>query len=231
MSLFTSLNSYKGTAFEVIIIVFGVMLSFLLNEIRLDLDDKDEAISTLQQIKNDLEKDLYDTNYNLPLEEFNYKAIKSLIEHFEDEKPYDKSMDRTFGSLIEWTHFLPSTTGLQIINSKGVDYIENDSLRIKFLELHNYMYEERLMHFSVFRDGLLLMKNFFAKNFTQTFNQYIEAKATPNNYNELMVNAYFNNLLFFIYNGHSNLFYTDNQIKIKILEIIPLVDEEIIKLQ
>ena len=43
MSLFTNVKKYRGTVFEVIVIVFGVMLSFLLNEIRLGIEDKDEA--------------------------------------------------------------------------------------------------------------------------------------------------------------------------------------------
>lgn len=231
MSLFTTIKSYKGTAFEVIIIVFGVMLSFLLNEIRLDLDDKDEAISTLRQIKSDLQKDLYDTNINLPTEDSLYKSIKSLIKHIDNNQPYEQSLNKVFVDLIDWTYLLPSTTGLQILNSKGVDYIESDSLRIKFLNLHNYLYKERLMHFKIFKDDLLLMKSYFAKNFNQPLDLYLRYEAIPTNYNKLLESSYFKNLMLFIHNGHSNLLYTDSLIKDEILEILPLVDEEIAKLK
>ena len=231
MSLFTSIKSYKGTAFEVIIIVFGVTLSFLLNEIRLDLDDKDEAISTLQQIKTDLEKDLYDTNINLPLEHSSMLAVIRLIECIDAKEPYTESINTTFSYLTEWSFLLPSTTGLEIINSNGVNYLTNDSLRIKFLSLHNYTYNERLMLFKSFKEDLAVMKSFFAKNFIQSYEMYENYEAEPVNYNELIDNNYFKGLLFHLFEGHRGLYETDSLIKQKILELLPLVDQEIEKLQ
>tara|TARA_B110000967_G_C18832563_1_gene534892 strand:- start:74 stop:769 length:696 start_codon:yes stop_codon:yes gene_type:complete len=231
MNLFKSLKSYKGTAFEVIVIVFGVMLSFLLNEIRLDLDDKDETISTLQQIKTDLQKDLFDTNINLPLEHSSMLAIIKLIECIEAKEPYTESINNTFSYLTEWTFLLPSTTALEIINSNGVNYLTNDSLRIKFLSLHNYTYIERLMLFKSFKDDLDVMKAFYAKNFTQSYEMYKNYEAEPLNYNELLENNYFKGLLFNHLQGHKGLYETDSLIKQTILELLPLVDEEIEKLK
>ena len=230
MSFFRSIKSYKGTAFEVIVIVFGVMLSFLLNEIRLDLDDRDEAISTLQQIKTDLETDLYDTNINLPFEDSIESACKKIINCLESKEPYTKSLNSSFGLLNDYTYLLPSTTGLEILNSNGVNYLKNDSLRIKFLYLHNIYYRQRLLAFELFRDDLRIMKSYFSKNFIQSLDMYKNYEAEPINYNDLLVDNYFKNLLLNHYQGHKGLSKLDSVIKQQILEILPLFDDEIAKL-
>ena len=231
MSFFRSIKSYKGTAFEVIVIVFGVMLSFLLNEIRLDLDDKDEAISTLQQIKTDLEKDLYDTNINYAVEDTALHKFSFIIGLMEDRLEYSEKYNAEFDYLRTNSFLLPSTTGLHILNSKGVDYLTNDSLRVKFLSLHNYLYAERLGYFNIFNYNLQRMNQFVAENFNRTEEMYYNFEIQPNDYNALLNDSYFKNLIFECYDGHSNIFYCDSIIKVEILDILPLVDREIAKLQ
>ena len=231
MSLFTNVKKYRGTVFEVIVIVFGVMLSFLLNEIRLGIEDKDEAISILKQIKTDLEKDLYDTKINLQVEDSASVKFDFLIRTIENRIEYSENLDAEFSYLSENSFLLPSKTGLQILNSKGVDFIKNDSLRVKFLTLHNYIYQERLGHFNIFNFNLQRMNQFVAENFHQTIEMYSKFELKPNDYNSLLDNTYFKNLLFSCMEGHNNLFYVDSLIKVEILDLLPLLDKEIAKLQ
>ena len=140
MSFFINIKKYKGTVFEVVVIVFGVMLSFLLNEMRLDMAVKDQALSTLRQIKVDLEKDLYDTNINLEIDKSALNAFNTIIESIENRNEYSENLDTLFNRLLSSSFLIPSKTGLQVLNSKGVDFIKNESLRIKYLTLHNYIY-------------------------------------------------------------------------------------------
>ena len=230
MSFFTNIKKYKGTVFEVIVIIFGVMLSFLLNEIRLGIEDKDESLSTLKQIKADLEKDLYDTNINLKVEDVASVKFDFLIKTIENRIEYYEKLDSEFSYLSENSFLLPSKTGLQILNSKGVDFIKNDSLRVKFLTLHNYIYKERLGHFNIFNYNLQRLNQFVAENFNQTLEMHSKFLLKPNDYKSLLDNTYFKNLLFSCMEGHNNLFYMDSIIKVEILDLLPLLDEEIAKL-
>jgi len=231
MSFFRSINSYKGTAFEVIVIVFGVMLSFLLNEIRIDLDDKDETISTLIQIKADLEKDLEDTEINIDTETSAFISCKYILKSLNSRNEYNKELNKEFDKLNYYSILLPSTTGLNILNSNGVNCITNDSLRVKFLQLHNYWYKQRAMVAEKYTPLLNNINNYLYRNFNRTEIMYDNDELQPNDYNNLLDDSYFISLVNASRTQHDYLFYCDSLIKAGILEILPLIDEEIGKLK
>ena len=52
--------------------------------------DKDQALSTLRQIKVDLEKDLYDTNINLEIDKSALNAFNTIIESIENRNEYSE---------------------------------------------------------------------------------------------------------------------------------------------
>ena len=231
MSFFINIKKYKGTVFEVVVIVFGVMLSFLLNEMRLDMADKDQALSTLRQIKVDLEKDLYDTNINLEIDKSALNAFNTIIESIENRNEYSENLDTLFNRLLSSSFLIPSKTGLQVLNSKGVDFIKNESLRIKYLTLHNYIYQERKMLENISLYNRQMMNQFVTENFNRTYNMYNNYELKPNDYNSLLDDTYFKNILFSCMQGHDFFFRCDSIIKDEILSLIPLLENEIIKLQ
>ena len=63
-------------------------------------------------------------------------------------------------------------SGLQVLNSKGVDFIKNESLRIKYLTLHNYIYQERKMLENISLYNRQMMNQFVSENFNRTYNMY-----------------------------------------------------------
>ena len=232
MSFFINIKKkYKGTVFEVVVIVFGVMLSFLLNEMRLDMADKDQALSLLRQIKVDLEKDLYDTNINLEIDKSALNAFNTIIESIENRNEYSENLDTLFNRLLSSSFLIPSKTGLQVLNSKGVDFIKNESLRIKYLTLHNYIYQERKMLENISLYNRQMMNQFVSENFNRTYNMYNNYELKPNDYNSLLDDSYFKNILFSCMQGHDYFLRCDSIIKDEILSLIPLLEDEIIKLQ
>tara|TARA_B100001109_G_C18753267_1_gene422429 strand:+ start:167 stop:865 length:699 start_codon:yes stop_codon:yes gene_type:complete len=232
MSFFINIKKkYKGTVFEVVVIVFGVMLSFLLNEMRLDMAVKDQALSTLRQIKVDLEKDLYDTNINLEIDKSALNAFNTIIESIENRNEYSENLDTLFNRLLSSSFLIPSKTGLQVLNSKGVDFIKNESLRIKYLTLHNYIYQERKMLENISLYNRQMMNQFVSENFNRTYNMYNNYELKPNDYNSLLDDSYFKNILFSCMQGHDYFLRCDSIIKDEILSLIPLLEDEIIKLQ
>ncbi len=68
------------------------------------------------------------------------KYNKDVLEHLEQKTPLTDSLKLSYRKLIGRGTFEPMTVAYENLKSKGIDIIQNDSLRIAISELYDFKY-------------------------------------------------------------------------------------------
>ena len=182
---------------EIILVVIGILIALQINNLNEARKYKSLEIATLTEIQKGINQALTENNR---AEDANLKTIVSyenILEHFEKELPYDKSLNKDFWMLLSWQEPDFNYTGFELFKSRGADLISNDSIKIKLLNI----YEEKIQYLvndhnkTEWNFNNTIMTPFFTTNFEISLKDYY---AIPNDYNLLMKNQEFKNKLTYL---------------------------------
>lgn len=123
---------------EVAVITIGIVLAYQLNNMREVNKTKDSERKVLREIKSNLELDLMDLEGNIRAHENALKLIDS-IENWDVD--YQDHIGDMFFQIFRDYLFLPQTSAFETLKSKGVDLINNDSIRISTQRVYDFYYE------------------------------------------------------------------------------------------
>ena len=177
---------------EVVLVVFGILIAFQIDnwndnrnlrslENILLIDIRDNLIASRTNLASTI-------SYNRTTL-YNYEKILS---HIKEDLPYSNSLDSAFSYIGYWSEPNFTYTAYETIKSKGMDIIQNDSLKISITEIYEQYFPfligelkgEWELHQS-------LVLPFIVHNI-----RYINADvARPNNFNDLKTNDEFQNLM------------------------------------
>jgi len=120
---------------------------------------------------------------------YNYEKI---LTHIREDLPYSKSLDSAFSYIGYWSEPNFTYTAYETIKSKGMDIIQNDSLKISITEIYEqyipFLIDEFKGEWELHQSIVL---PFIAQNI-----QYINPDvAIPNNFNDLKSSDEFQNLM------------------------------------
>lgn len=133
--------NWKKYFLEFLSIFIGVTLAFSLNKCNEDRRDARSESKILMEIRNGLELDIGDLQANVNghkagLEACNY--FRDLI----DNKPLDRSkINQQFFNLLRDFVSVQNKSGYESLKSKGLELVENDSLRLAVISLYDFHYE------------------------------------------------------------------------------------------
>lgn len=177
---------------EVILVVLGILIALQINnwnenrnlrklENILLVDIKDNLIATRTNLTSNI-------SYN-KITLYNYEKILS---HIREDLPYSNSLDSAFSYIGYWSEPNFTYTAYETIKSKGMDIIQNDSLKNFITEIYEqnfpFLIDELKGEWELHKS---LVLPFIAQNI-----QYINYDvARPNNFDKLKTSDEFQNLM------------------------------------
>ncbi|MEO1438521.1 MAG: hypothetical protein AAFV80_23480 [Bacteroidota bacterium] len=161
------LNNWKRLALDFLSIFIAVISAFALNNWNENRRDSEAASKILAEISNGLEKDLEDITINM----FGHKAGIRSCQYWRDIfngeiRPTD-SLGMHYSTITRDFISIQNVSGYESLKSKGLELIEDDSLRFEIIALYEYDYQV----LKKFEEEYHEMQ--FQENFFDVLNQHI----------------------------------------------------------
>jgi len=117
---------------EIALVVIGILIALQVNEWNNNREKQNIELSTLYEFRSALRQDT--TKIVIAKQRFHksYDHTVALLNHIEDEKPYDKSLDTIIPR--SYTFHTPTferynTAAFDLLKERGLDIISNENLR------------------------------------------------------------------------------------------------------
>lgn len=148
---------------EIILVVLGILIALQVNNWNEYKKKREIEATILNEIRNNLRFDLEDFESNISHLRNKTTSSRSLLKAFEDNLDYNDSLGYFFFYLKTYPHFSYKSNGYKLLLSKGLDIIQNDSLRNRITDL----YEDRYQYLITYEKERI------------DYNNTLEAKVTP----------------------------------------------------
>lgn len=125
---------------EIVLVMIGILLALQINNWNNDRIERKLESNILSEILVNLEKDVFNLNSKIRYNENKIKLNKAVLEHLEQKTPLTDSLKTSYAILSGRGTFEPITVAYENLKSKGIDIIQNDSLRIAISELYDFKY-------------------------------------------------------------------------------------------
>jgi len=182
---------------EVLLIVIGILLALYLNNLDLENSLRKDQVKILNELILNLDSTIVAFERTIQTETSYLNHNQSIIDHLDQKKPYTESLDEQFGTYFWTVSSNPVTGAYEYLKSRGLNLIENDSLRqnLSFLfeSDFNVLKEENQFWSNSFQENISYpyhVKNFRKYHPERTGTNDLEF-AKPLNYQLLLDDPYF----------------------------------------
>jgi hypothetical protein len=148
---------------EIILVVIGILIALQINNWNEHNKQRRSEKIILEEIRDNLKFDLIDFESNIANLKNKSNSCKSILKMIEKNSPYNDSVGYFFYYLKTYPHFSNKSNGYNLLQSKGLDIIQNDSIRKKITDL----YEDRYNYLKTYEKERI------------DYNNLIENKLTP----------------------------------------------------
>lgn len=126
---------------EIALVVIGILIALQINNWNEERKERQIEFKVLTEIKNNLYSDLVDFESNIS----HFKNIKtscnSILKAFNDDLVYNDSLGYYFFYIKIFPHFTPKMDGYSSLQAKGIEIIQNDSLKLAITNLYEDRYK------------------------------------------------------------------------------------------
>ncbi|PNQ73118.1 hypothetical protein C1T31_09005 [Hanstruepera neustonica] len=226
---------------EIILVVIGILIALQINNWNEKEKLKVEEVKFLKNFKQSLMADMDFNNFRFDKYALTKESISFLINHIEQDLPYQDSLKYHFGRITQtWTPKI-NTEVFEALKSNDLNLISNDELRDKLISYYSWssnvldestrIYVKRIedANSTIFntRFNALWNGNYEKYRTTKNFDD-LKLEMIPNNYDELKTDKEF---MYFL-RSLKNQFYWDvearqNDIREKINDLIKSIDKEL----
>lgn len=133
-------KNWKKYSFEFLSIFIAVISAFALNNWNENRKNKNAESKILIEIYNGLEKDLEDLNLNERGHKMGIKASNYFRDLLANKPVPNDSVKFHYFNLTRDFLSIQNTSGYETLKSRGLELIQNDSLRTKIISLYEYDY-------------------------------------------------------------------------------------------
>lgn len=223
-------KSYKKYLFyatgEIVLVVIGILIALQINNWNELKKEKAVEVKTLREISDAIGSDLYDINENIIGFSYRINAYKVLLEHIEDNSPWDDELRESINQIKGITTFISNIGPYETLKSRGLTTITNDTLRLKIASYYDIEYDKLYTKESSYHEHFT---NYIKPSIMEFF--YIENVLEPIDYVKLLKDFRFKQIITWALNTETYMLNTYDQIRIKASDLSDLVDKEIIKLE
>jgi hypothetical protein len=228
---------FKYAIGEIILVVIGILIALWLNNLNLKSQERIEEINILKGLKKDFQADIIDFKLNI----WGYKNISSSVDfvlnRLESSAIYNDSLDSYFSGTITWPRSIIHKNSFDVLKSKGLDLISNDSLRNEILNFHGQVYtslktwEDQFNRDIYFDEILKRFDKVEPWRFDKDGKIHL-GMMKPNNYNALKTDTFYLSMLRTMKRDAETLLYDSYLTINKDLEsLVVEIDKELINLE
>ena len=182
---------------EVLLIVVGILLALYLSNLKEASNIRHDQVRILRELRSNLDNTIIAFRRTIDTEQSYLGFNQLIIDHLDQKKPYDTIMDKAFGTYYWTISSNPVTGAYDHLKAKGLNLIENDSLRASI----SYLFESE---FRILKEENQFWSNSFQQNISYPYHvrhfrkyypdgpqseQYEFAR--PNDYSDLLQDEYF----------------------------------------
>ncbi len=180
---------------EIVLVVLGILIALQINNWNNQKIERNLETNILNEILVNLKKDVININSKITFNEDKIKYNSEVLEHLKNKTPLTDSLRIAYARLLGRGTFQPITVAYENLKSKGVDIIQNDSIRIGISELYDFKYyyitHDLKYDYASYKEW---HESEVHKNVTTSFNNG-HLLAEPNNLSEAQENHYFKEAL------------------------------------
>lgn len=173
---------------EIVLVVIGIILAVQINNWIENEKRQNLQVEILREIQKNLEGDLREVNDELENYTLMQEYDSSLLTSAQQNLPFNDPLGGYAYSLEISGHMNPTLSGYEMLKSKGIDLITDDSLRITLTDLYERWYTY-YMKYENERIAIVqtLIKPYMTKNFYQEKDTafWTGRKRVPMNYTAL----------------------------------------------
>lgn len=164
---------------EVFLIFIGISLAISFSNWNERRGAKMVEMETLKELKGGLEKDLADIKVNIQGHSSRLWGYKWLLEKMESRQVEQDSLEEVIPIFIGTTVFVTNTAPYEMLKSRGLEIISNDSIRLKLLTYYDitqeWIVDNEQRHIEHHRDYI---KPFLLKYMQYRAGKYVVDKPT-----------------------------------------------------
>jgi len=185
---------FKYAIGEIILVVIGILIALSINNWNEIRKEGSEELKILSEIQSNLKQSMKEVKNVLYGNETDLTRYIALLNHVEQKLPYSVALDTAFCRIPSWASPYLTYTAYESLKSRGSKLVRNDSLRMQIIN----MYENEMTYLmkdwdkSEWRDSEAIVRPYYAKHFAENLD---EVTAKPNNYDALIKDPEFTNLL------------------------------------
>ena len=185
---------------EIVLVVTGILIALWLNNLNIKNQQRVDEANVLKELKKDFQADIRD--FQIAVRE--YKNISTsvdlILESLESTNGYNDSLDKYFAKTVAWPLSVIHKTSLDVLKSKGLGLISNDSLRKEILYFHGTVYTS-IKNWENYLDRDMYFEEMI-KRFDKVEpwkydkpGKFTRGKMKPNNYNALKTDTLYLSIL------------------------------------
>jgi len=179
---------------EIVLVVIGILIALQINNWNEQRKYKNLEITMLTEIKASLKESLLEINNMIQKNEKYVEQYTILLNNINNNLPYDTSLDTYFGRLEYWASPYFNYSAYETLKTLGAELISNDSLKKRIIRMYDRDLEFLVNDYDKFEWNYsnTVVRPFLSKHLERVVNSL---KAIPNDYNDLMENTEFKNIL------------------------------------
>lgn len=164
------IQNWKKYTFEFLSIFIAVVSAFALNNWNENRRDNEAANKILQEISNGLTKDIHDININVGGHKSGIAACNYWRRLIARQTASADSLEQHYLNLTRDFFSAQNRSGYETLKSRGLELIQNDSLRYEIISLYEYDYNS----LRKFEEEYVEMQ--FQQSYFKEINAYISDK-------------------------------------------------------
>jgi len=210
---------------EIVLVVIGILIALSINNWNEGNKRKSQERDVLLHMKRNLEADIIQERHPNMVLENAMNSTDIVLEYLEQRKPYNDSLEYHFAWIPAYTIHMANTTAYENLKTIGFDIISNDTLREKYQRLYSFNYQLTKFHRNEMAyNNMLEFKSFYKKHFR---NFIWHKTATPIDYQSLLENNEFHEMLIFTRTNNLSQSRFRNLTKEEIQKLIEMIDREL----
>jgi hypothetical protein len=201
---------------EIVLVVIGILIALQINNWNEYRKERFIEQKILQAINNDLKTDIVGIKRMLKTESNHVIFNKQLILILKDStSQYQPEFSTKFMGINRYDLFYPKKMGYEALKSKGLEIIQNDSLKSQIVSLYDFEYATTAEMMDL-KKQMFLGSNPIFTEFLETLD---DGSRVPNNFNKIKKSTVFLNHLTHI-TAEKAIFIGHSKATLKIMESV-----------
>jgi hypothetical protein len=222
---------------EIVLVVIGILIALTINNWNENRKLKVYEITILVEIKENLIKSKKEVSLAIEDDKRWQACIIKILDYLDKRKDYNPSLNQCFGSYYWSSTVQFSSSAYEELKTKGIEIISNKKLRREITTMYDLRFDVIESEVEVWDSQLLsstiypLHTRLFRKYFPDSWSVFKDEYAKPTNYEKLLDNDTFKNLLSELISLRNYSIVINESLEKDLESLIKDIETELIKLQ